>query len=159
MLPLSLLRAAKKRPMLVELKNGDTYNGHLVSCDNYMNLKLRGVIITSRDGERFWRITECHIRGSTIKYLRVPDEVMELVDEVEANEKRERDERRRGRGRGRGGNRRGGGRGRGRGGGNRRGGGRGRGRGGGRHWQRRRRGAGDDGGRGAGGGRGGGNRR
>ena len=158
MLPLSLLRAAKKRPMLVELKNGDTYNGHLVSCDNYMNLKLRGVIITSRDGERFWRITECHIRGSTIKYLRVPDEVMELVDEVEANEKRERDERRRGRSRGGGrgrGNRTNFNRGRGgRGGGSRRGGGRG-GRGGGRGGRGRGRGGGGRGG----GGRGGGNRR
>ena len=144
--------------MLVELKNGDTYNGHLVSCDNYMNLKLRGVIITSRDGERFWRITECHIRGSTIKYLRVPDEVMELVDEVEANEKRERDERRRGRSRGGGrgrGNRTNFNRGRGgRGGGSRRGGGRG-GRGGGRGGRGRGRGGGGRGG----GGRGGGNRR
>jgi U6 snRNA-associated Sm-like protein LSm4 len=24
---------------LVELKNGETYNGHLVSCDNWMNIR------------------------------------------------------------------------------------------------------------------------
>ena len=29
--------------MLVELKNGETYNGHLVSCDNWMNINLREV--------------------------------------------------------------------------------------------------------------------
>ena len=47
-LPLSLLRAAQDRPMLVELKNGDTYNGHLVNCDTWMNINLRDVICTSR---------------------------------------------------------------------------------------------------------------
>lgn len=32
-LPLSLLRAGKDNPMLVELKNGETYNGILINCD------------------------------------------------------------------------------------------------------------------------------
>uniref|UniRef100_A0A2K6DVR1 U6 snRNA-associated Sm-like protein LSm4 n=1 Tax=Macaca nemestrina TaxID=9545 RepID=A0A2K6DVR1_MACNE len=47
-LPLSLLKTAQNHPMLVELKNGETYNGHLVSCDNWMNINLREVICTSR---------------------------------------------------------------------------------------------------------------
>ena len=34
--------------MLVELKSGETYNGHLTQCDNYMNLTLREVVQTSR---------------------------------------------------------------------------------------------------------------
>lgn len=67
--------------MLVELKNGETYNGHLVSCDNWMNINLREVICTSRDGDKFWRMPECYIRGSTIKYLRIPDEVIDMVKE------------------------------------------------------------------------------
>ena len=33
---------------LVELKNGETYNGHLVSCDTWMNIHLREVICTSK---------------------------------------------------------------------------------------------------------------
>ena len=81
MLPLSLLRTAHNHPMLVELKNGETYNGHLVTCDNWMNINLREVICTSRDGDRFWRMPECYIRGSTIKYLRIPDEVLDMVKE------------------------------------------------------------------------------
>ncbi|XP_014472885.1 PREDICTED: U6 snRNA-associated Sm-like protein LSm4 [Dinoponera quadriceps] len=81
MLPLSLLRTAQNHPMLVELKNGETYNGHLVSCDNWMNVNLREVICTSRDGDKFWRMPECYIRGSTIKYLRIPDEVIDMVKE------------------------------------------------------------------------------
>jgi U6 snRNA-associated Sm-like protein LSm4 len=60
---------------LVELKNGETYNGHLVNCDTWMNIHLREVICTSKDGDHFWRMPECYIRGNTIKYLRVPDEV------------------------------------------------------------------------------------
>ncbi|KAL5983773.1 hypothetical protein ACLOJK_017864 [Asimina triloba] len=74
-LPLSLLKTAQGHPMLVELKNGETYNGHLVNCDTWMNIHLREVICTSKDGDRFWRMPECYIRGNTIKYLRVPDEI------------------------------------------------------------------------------------
>jgi U6 snRNA-associated Sm-like protein LSm4 len=88
MLPLSLLKTAQNHPMLVELKNGETYNGHLSSCDNYMNIYLRDVICTSRDGDKFWRLPECYIRGSTIKYLRIPDEVVDLVkEEIETNKR------------------------------------------------------------------------
>jgi small nuclear ribonucleoprotein (snRNP)-like protein len=75
MLPLSLLRTSVGHPMLVELKNGETYNGHLVNCDTWMNLHLREVICTSKDGDRFWRMAECYVRGNTVKYLRVPPEV------------------------------------------------------------------------------------
>uniref|UniRef100_A0A914RCA6 U6 snRNA-associated Sm-like protein LSm4 n=1 Tax=Parascaris equorum TaxID=6256 RepID=A0A914RCA6_PAREQ len=57
--------------MLVELKNGETYNGHLVSCDAWMNIHLRDAICTSRlyelyywaasnlqDGDRFLKMPE-----------------------------------------------------------------------------------------------------
>lgn len=33
---------------LLELKNGETYNGHLVQCDSWMNIHLREVICTSK---------------------------------------------------------------------------------------------------------------
>ncbi|XP_046403031.1 U6 snRNA-associated Sm-like protein LSm4 [Ischnura elegans] len=113
MLPLTLLKTAQNHPMLVELKSGETYNGHLVTCDNWMNIMLREVICTSREGDKFWRMPECYVRGSTIKYLRIPDEVIDMVKEEVASKAR------------------GGGRGDGRGGGNQRGGQRGRGGGGG----------------------------
>lgn len=84
-LPLSLLNAAQNKPMvglsihlipknpikhylqLVELKNGETFNGHLVNCDNFMNITLREVYQTTADGERFWKLKECYIRGSTVR--------------------------------------------------------------------------------------------
>ncbi|XP_063718893.1 uncharacterized protein LOC134845759 [Symsagittifera roscoffensis] len=81
MLPLTLLKTAHGHPMLVELKNGETYNGHLSSVDTWMNICLREVICTSRDGDTFHRMPECYIRGNTIKYLRIPDEIFNMVKE------------------------------------------------------------------------------
>lgn len=126
MLPLTLLRATQGHSVLVELKNGDTYNGHLFNIDTWMNLNLRDVTRTSKDGDAFTALAEAYIRGNTIKYLRVPDEIVSVVAERPEG--------------GGGGGRGGRGRGRGRGGGGR---GRGRGRGG---------GGGGRGGRGGGGG-------
>ncbi len=62
-----------------ELKNGDTYNGRLETCDGWMNIKLSDVIWTSRDGDRFWKLEEAYVRGSSIKYMTVPDEVLDMV--------------------------------------------------------------------------------
>ncbi|KAI9312477.1 hypothetical protein BX666DRAFT_1987767 [Dichotomocladium elegans] len=127
MLPLSLLNTASGHPLLVELKNGETFNGHLVNCDNWMNLTLREVIQTSPDGDKFWRLPECYIRGNTIKYLNVPEEIVDMVKEEENRQRSMRSNR----GRGGSGNREMGGRGRGgRGGGNQNRGGGGRGGGG-----------------------------
>jgi U6 snRNA-associated Sm-like protein LSm4 len=128
-LPSSLLKTATGHPMLVELKNGDTYNGRLVSVNMFMNICLEDVICTSKDGETFWKIPETYIRGNSIKYLRIPDEVLGMVPTYSGG----------GRGMGRGGRGRGRGRfsssheegrGRGRGGGSGRFSGRGRGEGG-----------------------------
>ncbi|KAL2686326.1 hypothetical protein IWX47DRAFT_907781 [Phyllosticta citricarpa] len=90
MLPLGLLNAAQGHPMLVELKNGETLNGHLINCDNWMNLTLKEVVQTSPDGERFWRLPEVYIRGNNIKYLRVPDEIIDVVKEQQQRDQANR---------------------------------------------------------------------
>jgi U6 snRNA-associated Sm-like protein LSm4 len=97
-----------------------------------MNIHIKDVVCTSKEGDRFWRMPEAFIRGLTIKYIRVPDEVADAVPAVEEGSNNYRGGYNRGgrggynnRGGGGGGNYRGGG-----GGGNYRGG-RGGGRGGG----------------------------
>ncbi|KAF0752324.1 hypothetical protein AaE_006077, partial [Aphanomyces astaci] len=87
MLPLSLLQTAQGAPMLVELKSGDTYNGQLVNCDTWMNINLKEVICTAKDGDRFWKLPECYIRGNTIKYIRIPDEILDMVVEEDLTKK------------------------------------------------------------------------
>ena len=69
MLPLGLLTAAQGHPMLVELKNGETLNGHLVNCDTWMNLTLKEVVQTSPEGDKFWRLPECYVRGNNVRSL------------------------------------------------------------------------------------------
>lgn len=44
----------------------------------------------SQDGDKFWRMPECYIRGSTIKYLRIPDEIIDMVKEEVASKGRGR---------------------------------------------------------------------
>ncbi|CZR66734.1 related to U6 snRNA-associated Sm-like protein LSm4 [Phialocephala subalpina] len=124
MLPLGLLTAAQGHPMLVELKNGETLNGHLVTCDTWMNLTLKEVVQTSPDGDKFFRLPEVYVKGNNIKYLRVPDEIIDLVKDQQSKDQGSGGGYRGGRGGSRG-DHRGGDRGRGG-----RGGGRGRGRGG-----------------------------
>jgi U6 snRNA-associated Sm-like protein LSm4 len=68
-LPLGLLTAAQGQPMLVELKDGETLNGHLVSCDTWMNLVLREVVQTSPEGDRFFRLPEVYVRGNNVRYI------------------------------------------------------------------------------------------
>lgn len=46
-LSVSFSRRLFRNVQLVELKNGSTFNGHLVACDNFMNLTLREVYETS----------------------------------------------------------------------------------------------------------------
>lgn len=77
--------------MLVELKSGETLNGHLVNCDTWMNLTLKEVIQTSPDGETFMKIPEYYVRGNLIKYLRVPDE---LIDQIKEQNQQYRNENR-----------------------------------------------------------------
>jgi len=54
--------------MLVELKNGETLNGHLANCDNWMNLVLKEVVQTSPDGDRFFKLPEVYVRGNNVRF-------------------------------------------------------------------------------------------
>jgi U6 snRNA-associated Sm-like protein LSm4 len=66
-LPLGLLTAAVGHPVLVELKDGVTLNGHLFSCDNWMNLVLKEVVQTSSEGDQFFRLPEIYVRGNNVR--------------------------------------------------------------------------------------------
>jgi len=101
-LPLALLKTAKNQPMMVELKNGETYSGVLAAIDRFMNLHMRDIVCTSKDGDRFWKLPECLIRGNNIKYLRVPDEVIDAVQNQPVEAAKESKPIAKGRGKGKG---------------------------------------------------------
>lgn len=54
----------------------------------------------AQDGDRFWKLPSCYVRGNTIKYLCIPDQVVSLVQE---DQQKPRDNKPRGRGGHRGG--------------------------------------------------------
>lgn len=75
MLPLQVLRqSGVSTQMMVDTKNGESYDGTLQACDYFMNLKLQDVIITqtAADGEiKFSKCKEVFIRGNNIKYIQI----------------------------------------------------------------------------------------
>uniref|UniRef100_A0A914XZT0 U6 snRNA-associated Sm-like protein LSm4 n=1 Tax=Panagrolaimus superbus TaxID=310955 RepID=A0A914XZT0_9BILA len=85
LLPLSLIKCAQNSAMLIELKSGETYNGHLVSVDTFMNIHIRDAICTSKDGDVFHRLKELFIRGTSIKVFRVSPEAMTKLREDSKN--------------------------------------------------------------------------
>uniref|UniRef100_A0AC35F6Q5 U6 snRNA-associated Sm-like protein LSm4 n=1 Tax=Panagrolaimus sp. PS1159 TaxID=55785 RepID=A0AC35F6Q5_9BILA len=85
LLPLSLIKCAQNSAMLIELKSGETYNGHLVSVDTFMNIHIRDAICTSKDGDVFHRVPEIFIRGTSIKVFRVSPEAMTKLREDSKN--------------------------------------------------------------------------
>lgn len=53
---------------MVDTKNGESYDGILDECDNYMNMKLSDAIITTTDG-KFYKSKQVFIRGNNIKSI------------------------------------------------------------------------------------------
>lgn len=68
-----MLTSCKKQEILVELKNGESVYGKLIDCDSWMNLTLSDVVFNYNNGEKFNKLNEIYIRGSHIKFLRLPD--------------------------------------------------------------------------------------
>lgn len=54
--------------VMVDTKNGDSYDGNLEAIDSFMNLKLSKVVITSSSGV-FSKCEEAFIRGNNIKSI------------------------------------------------------------------------------------------
>jgi U6 snRNA-associated Sm-like protein LSm4 len=80
-LPLSLIRNSQSSPLLVELKNGDSYSGILENSDSWMNMHLREGVWSSRDGEQFKQFKDVFIRGNNIKLVRLQEQIIEKVKE------------------------------------------------------------------------------
>lgn len=95
----------------IELKNGEKYKGTLTNIDLWMNVTLKTVTGSSKDEKELWRTAEMYIRGNTIKYIKMPDSVIDKAEEERQMREQSRNKRRdgRNRGRNRGGKGRGGG--------------------------------------------------
>ncbi|KAL0223594.1 hypothetical protein P9112_002984 [Eukaryota sp. TZLM1-RC] len=70
--PVKLLHESIGFIVTIELKNGDTYRGKLVQCEDNMNCQLSQIILTKNDGQKL-EIDNVYIRGSQITFVVVPD--------------------------------------------------------------------------------------
>ncbi|PVH14136.1 uncharacterized protein CXQ87_002261 [Candidozyma duobushaemuli] len=93
-----MLTSVKSQEILVELKNGESVYGKLTDCDSWMNLTLSDVVVNYNKGEKFNKLNEIYIRGSHIKFLRLPDSVMDHAKEqtLLSQEQRNRNQKRKG---------------------------------------------------------------
>ena len=76
------------------IKTGETYNGHMVATDNWMNITLKQVILTASSGDAFQKIPEIYIRGNTIKYIRVPEDVIVKIRDEQFTTRKHHDSKR-----------------------------------------------------------------
>lgn len=70
--PVKLLHEAQGLLVTVELINGTIYRGRLSSIEDNMNVQLRDVTSTAKDGQ-VSALDHVMVRGSQVKFFVVPD--------------------------------------------------------------------------------------
>ncbi|KAG8878645.1 hypothetical protein FRB97_002328 [Tulasnella sp. 331] len=70
--PVKLLHEALGHIITVELKTGQLYRGKLAEAEDSLNISLRDITVTGRDG-RVSQLDQVYIRGSMIRFFIVPD--------------------------------------------------------------------------------------
>ena len=71
-IPIRLLHESQGLTVSVELKTGQIYRGRLLAVEDSMNIQLRDVTVTERDG-KYVQMEQCFIRGSSVRMVSVPD--------------------------------------------------------------------------------------
>jgi small nuclear ribonucleoprotein D3 len=70
--PVKLLHEAQGLTVSIETKTGHVYRGTLESIEDNMNVQLKQVIVTGRDGQ-LTPMENIMLRGSSIRFFIVPD--------------------------------------------------------------------------------------
>ena len=70
--PIKLLHEAEAHVVTVETRSGDVYRGTVQAAEDNMNVQLRKVHMTRRDGKVI-ALEHVFIRGSKIRFLILPD--------------------------------------------------------------------------------------
>ncbi|KAI8842131.1 hypothetical protein BC829DRAFT_347324, partial [Chytridium lagenaria] len=70
--PIKLLHEAMGHIITLELKSGMIYRGKLLEAEDNMNVQLKEIAVTARDG-RVTHLEQVYVRGSQVRYFIVPD--------------------------------------------------------------------------------------
>lgn len=71
-IPIKLLNEAQGHVVTLEITSGQVYRGHLLEAEDNMNVQLKDITVTARDG-RVSHLDQVYIRGSHIRFIIVPD--------------------------------------------------------------------------------------
>ncbi|KAH7318299.1 hypothetical protein B0I35DRAFT_409207 [Stachybotrys elegans] len=71
-IPIKLLNEAEGHIVTLEITSGQTYRGKLLEAEDNMNVQLKDITVTARDG-RVSHLDQVYIRGSHIRFFIVPD--------------------------------------------------------------------------------------
>ncbi|PXF46980.1 Small nuclear ribonucleoprotein SmD3b [Gracilariopsis chorda] len=71
-IPIKLLHEASPHIVTIEMRMGDVYRGTLTSVEDNMNVQLKRVTLTRRDG-KVSTLEHVFIRGSKIRFFILPD--------------------------------------------------------------------------------------
>ncbi|EMR10324.1 hypothetical protein PNEG_01580 [Pneumocystis murina B123] len=71
-IPLKLLHEATGHIVSCELDDGTVYRGRLSEAEDNMNIQLKDITVTARDG-RVSHMDYIYIRGSHVRFFVVPD--------------------------------------------------------------------------------------
>ncbi|KAG8757679.1 small nuclear ribonucleoprotein Sm D3 [Ceratobasidium sp. 423] len=70
--PIKLLHEALGHIITVELKSGALYRGKLADAEDSLNISLKDITVTGRDG-KVSQLDQVYIRGSMVRFFIVPD--------------------------------------------------------------------------------------
>ncbi|KAJ2773961.1 small nuclear ribonucleoprotein Sm D3 [Coemansia nantahalensis] len=70
--PVKLLHESQGHVITLELKTGQHYRGKLVETEDNMNVQLRDITVTGRDGQTS-HLQHVYVRGSNVRFFIVPD--------------------------------------------------------------------------------------
>lgn len=67
-----MLHEAAGHVITLELKDGTTYRGKLLDAEDNMNVQLKDITVTGRDGQ-VSQLDQLFVRGSHVRFFIVPD--------------------------------------------------------------------------------------
>lgn len=70
--PIKLLHEAELHIITLELKSGEVYRGQLVEAEDNMNVQMKNITVTERDGQQT-KLEYAFIRGSKVRWFILPD--------------------------------------------------------------------------------------
>ncbi|XTI87626.1 Small nuclear ribonucleoprotein Sm D3 [Cenococcum geophilum] len=71
-IPIKLLNEATGHVITLEITSGQVYRGKLLEAEDNMNVQLKDITVTARDG-RVSHLDQVYIRGSHVRFFIVPD--------------------------------------------------------------------------------------